>query len=148
MEFFNLVCTLSCGALSAVLFEFDLVKATAFLILWTFSWAANDSDNEGFLDDFSTGAIATTLLLMPGATDLFSDFSLSKELFEFDLFVVEVASLLFIEAFEGFLCTVTPGFCFLLDSVSLEPKQFDDERLTIGGLDDLAGAVWVSAHWE
>ena len=28
----------------------------------------------------------------------------------------------------------------------MEPKQFDDERLTIGGLDDLVTFVWLSAH--
>ena len=70
--------------------ELDLVKATAFLILWTFSCAANDSDNEGFLGGFSTGA-ATALLFMLEGTHFLSDLSLSKELFEFDLFVVEVA---------------------------------------------------------
>ena len=34
----------------------------------------------------------------------------------------------------------------MLGSLSLEPKQFDDERLTIGGLDDLVTFVWFSAH--
>jgi hypothetical protein len=127
MELLNLEWTLSFGRFS----EFVLESETAFLIFWTCSEATNDSDSEGFFWVGSTWA--TFLAVVFVWTGFLSDASLSEELFDNDLLTVD-DELLLTEESELFLGT-GEDFGFLLDSLSLEPKQLEEDRRTAGGFD-------------